>query len=63
MRKAPVLLKDGDIIGWGLTSDLEGDDLQTDEDVAFRLQIKKQPGKYKGEKEKPFEIVKFDKLK
>ena len=33
MRKAPILLKDGDLIGWGLAGELQNDDFQTDEDL------------------------------
>jgi hypothetical protein len=33
LRKAPILLKDGDWIGWGISSFFVGDDLQTDEDL------------------------------
>jgi len=44
------------MIGWGLSSDLQGDDLQTDEDAALRITLKKQPGKVKGGVEKGFVI-------
>lgn len=54
LRKAPILLKDGDMIGWGLASELQGDDLQTDEDAALRITLKNQPGKFKAGKEKGF---------
>lgn len=42
------------MIGWGLASELQGDDLQTDEDAAYRLNVKKNPGKFKGGNEKAF---------
>jgi hypothetical protein len=54
LRKAPVLLKDGDILGWGLASELPGDDLQTEEDLVWRAQVKKETAKYK-----PKEMVGF----
>lgn len=56
MRKAPVLLKDGDILGWGLTTDLQGDDLQTEEDLAWRVQLKKETAKFKGKENAGFRL-------
>lgn len=50
------MLKDGDILGWGLLSELEGDDLQTDEDLAWRVQLKNQPTKYKGKEAGGFKL-------
>ena len=36
MKRAPILLKDGDWVGYGLFEDLNGDDYQTDEDLTLR---------------------------
>ena len=56
MRKAPILLKDGDILGWTLTRQIEGDDFQTDEDLAWRIQVKNQPTKYKSKEQGGFKL-------
>lgn len=56
LRKAPVLLKDGDLLGWGPASELEGDDYQTDEDLAWRVQLKKDTVKYKGKEKGGFKL-------
>lgn len=51
-----MLLKDGDLLGWGRAADLDGDDLQTDEDMAFRVQLKKETTKVKGKEKGGFSL-------
>ena len=44
------------MLGWGPASDLEGDDFQTDEDLAWRVQLKKETAKYKGKEKGGFKL-------